>query len=132
MVVHRVLGDRDLITEADRDSDPLVYGNATNQDSRREEHLGFPLTLAIRPPGIIDFEFRPEIVEDPILQGGVPGDRHTKALKTAIRQCDTRGALNIECAKAFATGNCRVEIPCRLLLPSSPVGALKPMNAVRM
>ena len=36
------------LAESDRDSDACAR-NPTNQDSRREEHLGFALTLGIRP-----------------------------------------------------------------------------------
>jgi hypothetical protein len=66
MVVHRVLGNRYLIAESNRNSDALVYRNSTNQDSRSEKYLGFAFTLAIRPPGVIHLKLRPEIMEDPI------------------------------------------------------------------
>jgi hypothetical protein len=62
-----------------------VYWNSADQDSGSEEHLGFALTLAVRPPSTIHLELRPEITEDAILQSGVPGEGHAQALETTVR-----------------------------------------------
>src|ERR1035437_6021518 len=76
VVVFLMKRHRDLLADAERQADAVVNRNPPDQNPRREIERAVPGVAAIRLPGVVGFKLRPEIFEEAILEGGIPGHRH--------------------------------------------------------
>src|SRR5208337_2481337 len=105
MVVGRFMRHGDLIARAESQAYPFMNWNSSDQQARGEEDLVEAGTLAVGPPGMIHLKFGPEVPEDAVLKSGIPRHRHSQAILTAVRKCNSQCALDVEVAPAFAGRN---------------------------
>jgi hypothetical protein len=80
---HRIWRYRDLVASANDQVDWTSWCivadlKAPENEARREQHLAKILVLPVRPELIVDLKFRPKILEQMILERGVPKYRITE------------------------------------------------------
>src|SRR5690242_9107892 len=88
MVVCRMMGDGDLVSGAEGQTDAIVQRDASDDNPGGDKELTLAGVLPEREPRVIKFQLRPEIFQHAILQRRVPVERHRQTIHSAVRNCD--------------------------------------------
>ena len=100
-----------LAADANQHGQAPPHGESAQDDPGGDEKLIQPLVLAVRPVGVVGFDFGPENLGDPVLQHGVDEQRGAGSggSGAVVRDGDAYGALEVEIAPAFAESDSRGE-----------------------
>ena len=132
MVVVAMIRYRDLVARAERQADAVMNRDPPDNDPGREvEHL-VPGVAAVRLPGVVGLKLRPEIFEEAILEGGIPGQRHPQPVQILPPLGNATPTVDwtSKSPKPLPAARVGVKSACPLLLTFEPVGTLNPMKAV--